>query len=380
MANDTIASGGTLSLTAPVASGTEIIFANSPSVGGTLSVVTSAFAITTVSSGGTTSIASVTLGGPIVDFLPQTPDQMPQDVVLIQNVDSLYAALDVASNAATENRSFNNQMLFSAESGNVFFVMPNGAVDPSTNSPIAHVDANTTLILDEIRGGLFGTEAPGATIEIQPILTGNIVNVIVSSINVEITPCFVAGTGILTTAGEVAVEDLAPGDRVITRGGEDVAVVWIGHRKLDILRHPRPDAVRPVIIEPDALAEGVPSRRLTLSPDHALYLDGVLVPAKALLNGTTIRADATATQVHYLHVELPVHDILFAEGAAAESFLDTGHRGVFDNSAAPLLLHPDTMQQRREGQGCAPLCLGGPVLEKIRERLARRRPAAIRFG
>jgi hypothetical protein len=167
---------------------------------------------------------------------------------------------------------------------------------------------------------------------------------------------------------------------VITHGGEERRIIWIGRRDLDISRHPRPETVRPVIIEPDALADGVPSRRLALSPDHALFIDGVLVPARELINGRGIYPDQDAKLVRYYHVELVTHDVLVAEGAAAESFLDTGHRGVFDNSNAPLELHPDFMQARRQAEGCADLCLGGATLAAIRQRLAQRQTARKMSG
>ncbi len=185
-------------------------------------------------------------------------------------------------------------------------------------------------------------------------------------------PCFAAGTRILTPRGEVAVEALAVGDAVINHMGEDRVIVWIGWRDLDIGRHPKPETVRPIIIEAEALADGVPARWLVISPDHGLFIDNMLVQAKDLVNGSSIRPDAQARCVRYYHVELAAHDILFAEGAPAESYLDTGHRGVFDNAGAPLLLHPELMQMRREAEGCAPLCLGGDHLAAIRARIAQR--------
>ena len=186
------------------------------------------------------------------------------------------------------------------------------------------------------------------------------------------SPCFTPGTRILTPRGEVAVEALAVGDAVINHAGEDKAIIWIGWRDLDISRHPKPETVRPINIEAAALAEGVPARRLVISPDHALFIDNVLVQAKDLVNGRTIRPDMNARRVRYYHVELAAHDILFAEGAPAESYLDTGHRGAFDNAATPLLLHPNLMQMRREAEGCAPLCLDGETLAAIRRRIAKR--------
>ena len=78
------------------------------------------------------------------------------------------------------------------------------------------------------------------------------------------------------------------------------------------------ETVQPVMIAPDALADGVPGRPLFVSPDHGVFLDGVLVPAKELLNWTTIRQDNTAMEVEYYHLELAQHDIIFAENVPAE--------------------------------------------------------------
>ncbi|MDE8347608.1 MAG: Hint domain-containing protein, partial [Acidocella sp.] len=136
----------------------------------------------------------------------------------------------------------------------------------------------------------------------------------------------------------------------------------------------RPDILRPVTIEPDALAAGVPSRRLRISPDHALYIDGVLVPAKALINWNSIRQDNTAPGVTYYHVELPRHSALFADGTPVESFLDTGHRGIFDNAFDAVMALPDAMQAKRERESFAPLCTQGSQLETIRARIAARQP------
>jgi hypothetical protein len=114
----------------------------------------------------------------------------------------------------------------------------------------------------------------------------------------------------------------------------------------------------------------VPARALALSPDHALWLDEVLVPAKALVNWTTIRQDLAATRVAYHHIELAAHDVVFAEGCAAESFLDTGHKGVFAGEA--IALHP-AMQALRATESFAPLCESGPKLAAIRAHIAARR-------
>lgn len=187
------------------------------------------------------------------------------------------------------------------------------------------------------------------------------------------TACFAARTRILTQDGEIPVERLGAGDLIILADGTTAPVTFIGHRLFNLARHPRPEAVRPVRITAGALADGVPCRDLILSPDHALLLDGVLVQAKDLLDGVIITQDFSIPEIRYYHVELPTHGILLAEGAPAESYLDTGHRGIFDNADEPLILHPDLMQMRREAESIAPLCTDGPQLAAIRARLHQRK-------
>jgi hypothetical protein len=187
--------------------------------------------------------------------------------------------------------------------------------------------------------------------------------------------CFAPGTRILTTQGETPVEDLAIGDVAVLADGATSPVTFIGYRLFDLRRHPRPETVSPVRIAAGALADGIPARPLILSPDHALLLDGVLVQTKDLIDGIAITQDLTATTIRYYHVELETHGILLAEGVAAESFLDTGHRGIFDNADEPLLLHPDLMQIRREAESVAPLCHDGEKLASIRAQLHARKLA-----
>jgi hypothetical protein len=127
-------------------------------------------------------------------------------------------------------------------------------------------------------------------------------------------PCFAADTRILTTVGEVAVEALRVGDRVPTLLGQRAApVVWLGHRRVDVRHHKRPLDVQPVRVQAEAFGPGLPHRDLVLSPDHALFVDGTLVPVRMLVNGTSI-ARLNADTVTYWHVELDRHDVLLAEG------------------------------------------------------------------
>jgi hypothetical protein len=185
-------------------------------------------------------------------------------------------------------------------------------------------------------------------------------------------PCFAAGTHILTAQGAlVRVEDLREGDEVKTYNGRSARILWIGRRAIAPRRHPRPEAVQPILIIADALGDGLPQRDLVVSPDHALYLEGHLIPAKALTNGYTIR-QLNCEAVTYYHIELPEHAVLFAEGAASESYLETGNRATFEDSGSALTLHPDFAQSVREQRSCAPFAESGRAVETIRQRILDR--------
>ena len=177
-------------------------------------------------------------------------------------------------------------------------------------------------------------------------------------------PCFCAGTRIQTERGEVAVETLVVGDRVCTAAGEVRPITWIGWRRYAGRFLRSNPAVQPVCIRAGALEPGVPARDLRVSPLHALFIDGVLIPAGVLVNGGKI-ARETVDAVNYFHVELDSHDVLFAEGAPAESFLDDGSAGMFHNVATrPVRQGVDAF--------CAPRAVSGYAVEAVRHRLADR--------
>ncbi len=187
-------------------------------------------------------------------------------------------------------------------------------------------------------------------------------------------PCFAAGTRILTPNGLVAVEALAVGDRVVTVSGTAQPIQWIGWRRVDCRRHPNPEAVWPVRIKAGAFAPGCPERDVFLSPDHAVYVDGVLIPVRHLLNGRSLR-QMRVKSVTYYHVELARHDVVLAEGLPAETFLDTGNRSAFANAPGVVTLHPDFGRGEAvlawDAHGYAPLCVTGPVVDAVRASLRK---------
>lgn len=102
-----------------------------------------------------------------------------------------------------------------------------------------------------------------------------------------------------------------------------------------------------------------------------MYLDNVLVPAVALVNGTSIMQAEAMDEVAYFHIELESHDVIFANGAWSETFVDDESRGMFHNAAEYAALYPTAAQQ--PAQYCAPRVEEGSRLEAIRKRLNARR-------
>jgi hypothetical protein len=155
------------------------------------------------------------------------------------------------------------------------------------------------------------------------------------------------------------VELCAPGDPVVTATGARRAVRWIGRRTIDLGRQTGIDAY-PVVISAGAFGPAKPARAVKLSPLHAVYAQGVLVPALHLVNGATITQEKKPAAVTYYHIELDRHDILLADGMAAESYLDTGNRGA---------LYHEFGERGTSRTPCAALVTRGPELAKIRRAL-----------
>ena len=153
--------------------------------------------------------------------------------------------------------------------------------------------------------------------------------------------CFMAGTLIRTPDGEVAVETLKRGDLLLTSDGQVKPVSWLGRQTIST-RFADPVRVWPIRIKAGALADNVPSRDLLLSPDHAVLVEGALVHAGALVNGTSIVREKAVPEIFtYYHVELDDHSLIFAENTPAETFIDNVDRMNFDNWDEHQALYPN---------------------------------------
>jgi hypothetical protein len=117
-----------------------------------------------------------------------------------------------------------------------------------------------------------------------------------------------------------------------------------------------------------AFAARIPHRDLLLSPDHAVFIDGVLIPIRYLINGCTI-VQEPVNDVTYCHVELSSHDVILAEGLPCESYLDTGNRAAFANAGDEVMLHPDFALKVWKTKACAELLVDGPRVVAVKRRL-----------
>ncbi len=157
----------------------------------------------------------------------------------------------------------------------------------------------------------------------------------------DFVTCFAAGTLIATPAGETAVEALRIGDLVATADGRAVPVKWIGRQTVHKLFTPA-ERFAPVRVKAGAFGGGLPHADLVLTADHALILDGLAINAGAIVNGTNIACDPVESlpeRITYYHVETAAHDVILANGAAAETYVDYLSRRSFDNHAEYEALH-----------------------------------------
>ena len=143
--------------------------------------------------------------------------------------------------------------------------------------------------------------------------------------------CFTRGTRLRTPSGAVPVEALREGDLVETRDGGAQEILWIGHRRLSGAQmHALPE-LRPIRIRAGAIWDDRPDADLIVSPRHRILLRGpaadalfgtpeVLVAAEDLRNDATVIRDMSLREVSYIHLLLPRHHIVWANGVETESF------------------------------------------------------------
>ena len=265
------------------------------------------------------------------------------NVIASQGGQVIAAILNTDKNGAAWNDNIGVTSLSTTQMD--AFILAN----PSLASPIAENVANGSTDADNV---LFS----GTNITLQGddpafwVGTDNIIShdtptigmTSYTSQDANIT-CFCTGALIATPTGEVAVETLQAGDRICAKAGDricakdgrDVAVKWIGYQSVSIRFGPA-DRLRPVQFAAGSLGDGLPHSDLTVTADHAMLVDGMLCNASALVNGATItRVPLEEMGDSYMvyHIETEAHEIILANGAATETYIDHASRRAFDNYA-----------------------------------------------
>jgi hypothetical protein len=184
------------------------------------------------------------------------------------------------------------------------------------------------------------------------------------------TACYLAGTHILTPSGELPIEALAIGDTVTTSSGNARPIKWIGRRSYEGRFIAGNSDVLPIRIASGALADGIPKRDLYVSPGHAMLIDGFLIPAEKLINGISIHQIEAVDKAEYFHLELDSHDVIFAEGATSETYVECDNRNRFQNGHEFAELYPGVVAP--SWAYCAPWISDGEVLARVRRTLDER--------
>jgi microcystin-dependent protein len=227
------------------------------------------------------------------------------------------------------------------------------------NGPLAPASTALTLFIDD--NGNTGSGGP---------LTDAV------TATIDIVPCYCAGTRVRTARGHKRVETLKAGDQVRTRSGALRPVKWIGRRSYGGRFIRGNTDILPVCIKAGALADNVPVRDLWISPHHAMYFEdaargGVLIEAKDLVNGVSVMQAEHVKTVEYFHVELDTHDVIVAEGAPSETYVDDDNRAMFHNAQDYHSRYPDAAAAS-VARYCAPRLDGGYAVEAVRRRIAAR--------
>lgn len=160
--------------------------------------------------------------------------------------------------------------------------------------------------------------------------------------------CFTPGTMIRTEGGLMRVEDIGEGTRVQTKDNGCQEVLWTGARRVTGARLYAMPHLCPIRLRAGSLDNDVPDAGLLVSPDHRVMVKGaraqalfntdeVLVTARDLVNDQSIYVDRSMREVHYIHMLLPSHEVVFANGVQSESF----------HPASAGLEHLDDMDRKR---------------------------------
>ncbi|MEJ8560599.1 Hint domain-containing protein [Yoonia sp. GPGPB17] len=146
----------------------------------------------------------------------------------------------------------------------------------------------------------------------------------------RVVPCFTPGTAIATPNGEMPVENLKAGDRILTRDNGIQTLSWVGIKRLDFAELKAAPQLRPIKISAGALGNNMPERDMLVSPSHRMLIvshqaelyfgqSEILVAARHMLamDGVEVTDQPYVT---YIHIMCQNHEIVLSDGTWSESF------------------------------------------------------------
>ncbi len=174
-------------------------------------------------------------------------------------------------------------------------------------------------------------DSTSGTIEFLDGVGGAVIGTLEFSEIENIVPCFTPGTSIATPRGEMLVEDLQVGDKIITRDNGIQEIRWIGAKRMDGRELQNNPHLQPVLIQKGSLGNGLPERDMLVSPNHRMLVNNdrvslyfeeneVLVSAKHLVNPTEGVQSINSMGTTYIHFMFDNHEVVLSNGAWTESF------------------------------------------------------------
>jgi hypothetical protein len=334
------------------------------------------------------TLATITGSTAAAQTLLQSALTGPTAVSLTGSLSSNLATIAHSTVSAAVSQSITDPALAAAQVNAITSVVDsiNSSINSaySSLSPAQLASIDTSSVAAKVAG--LSQSAMTAVNSIHASTDTTSINSVVSvnAASLQSVICFAKGTHIETDKGPKLVEELQVNDMVLTVEGRYEPVIWIGSRRVIAQFQGNKEKAYPVRIVKDAFGENLPQRDLLVSPDHSIYVDGLMIPAEKLINSKTIIQEKWS-QVTYFHVELPKHEAIYAEGLPAESYLDTTetNRAFFNqvqgdgkvfNAGEEMPAPKDVPMWRHiwDTQGYGKLTTSGPVLESVKARLNNR--------
>jgi hypothetical protein len=249
--------------------------------------------------------------------------------------------------------------------------------DPATNYTVILATDDDSILLKVNNTYALMLSTTPQSLPVAPTVDGNR-GWYLGTANYTGPTCFVEGTRLLTRTGYRAVESLEAGEEVLSMNFGWQPVRWVGRSEVRKYAGAFNDIDLPVRIARNAFGDGLPTRDLRVSSEHGIFFRGCLIPAKHLINGSTVTLDTNVDRIVYFHVLLDRHAVVYSEALPTESYIPSENQGFFENADS---IPADLAQLALCRIGpmvtdCHPRTTMGPVIESARTHLAEHAPAA----